>query len=218
MKVLVAEDNAIARMVLERHLRNWGYEVILAENGRLGWEAIVQEKPQMAILDWMMPEIDGVDLCRQIRAHDDSNIYLIMLTAKGRTDDVVAAFEAGADDYVVKPFDKDILKRRVAVGARIATFETSLTQSNHRFQERNEEIVHEISECASHIDTHIDRLKQCWSDLQSELTLKEPGICVDLLRDISKAIEGLSNEEDNMTQIIVGLKQLKCGNPSLQNI
>lgn len=130
-----------------------------------------------------------------------------MLTAKGQADDVVAAFQAGADDYVVKPFDKDILKSRVAVGTRIVAFEEALTQSHQRLSEQSEQIAHDIDVCATHISDHVERLRQCWSDLQSMLTLMEPGKSEVFLRDIPKAIEGLSHEGMNISQIIAGFSE-----------
>jgi len=124
MKVLIAEDDATSRRVLEVVLRKWGYEVLSVGDGDAAWEALRREAPpRLAILDWMMPGLDGVEVCRRVRAHDSEKLtYIILLTALGRQEDVVAGLEAGADDYVTKPFEKDELQARIKVGQRLIKF------------------------------------------------------------------------------------------------
>lgn len=120
MRVLVAEDNSTSRLVLQKSLEKWGYEVITAKDGREAWDlAQAPGSPSLMILDWEMPEIDGIELCRLLREHlNDRPLYLIILTARREKEDIILGLKAGADDYVGKPFDPDELKARVQVGCR----------------------------------------------------------------------------------------------------
>jgi CheY-like chemotaxis protein len=110
--VLVAEDDPIYRRVLQSQLVKWGYQVITAENGLAAWEALQSgDAPQMAILDWIMPGLDGIEQCRKIRANQHgAYLYVLLLTAKHNKEDVVAGLEAGADDYLTKPLNSDELR------------------------------------------------------------------------------------------------------------
>jgi DNA-binding response OmpR family regulator len=128
MKVLIAEDDPISRRLLEASLSRSGYDVVSTENGSEAWDALQREAaPRLAVLDWMMPIVDGVELCRRVRAADlGGYVYLILLTAKGQRDDLVAGFEAGADDYLTKPFDLIELRSRLTVGERILALQHSL--------------------------------------------------------------------------------------------
>jgi len=128
LPVLIAEDDAISRRLLEATLGRLGYEVISTTNGREAWEVLdSDDAPQLAILDWMMPEMDGIDVCRRLRERRAASyVYVVLLTAKGQKSDVVAGLEAGADDYVTKPFDPHELSSRLDVGRRILSLESEL--------------------------------------------------------------------------------------------
>jgi phosphoserine phosphatase RsbU/P len=120
VRILIADDDRLSTMVLGRTLEKWGFEVVVTHDGAAAWAAIVGDKPPaLAILDWMMPQIDGIDLCRRVRATSlPSPVYLILLTARTSQADLVAGLEAGADDYLTKPFDPDELRARIHVGRR----------------------------------------------------------------------------------------------------
>lgn len=107
MKILIAEDDQVSRRILERTLDKWGYEVISTQNGAEAWAILKSDDaPSLAILDWMMPEIDGVDLIRRIRSNQISAyIYTLLLTARSEKKDVIVGIDSGADDYLTKPFD-----------------------------------------------------------------------------------------------------------------
>jgi DNA-binding response OmpR family regulator len=128
MKVLIAEDDPTSRCFLEATLVKWGFEVTVARDGAEAIAAVESgEMPAMAILDWMMPGIDGVEVCRRLRARGDrSPVYTIILTARSEKQDVIAGLEAGADDYVTKPFDRQEMHARLKVGMRIVELQRSL--------------------------------------------------------------------------------------------
>ena len=120
MRILIADDDRMSTMMLGRTLEQWGFEVVVANDGVSAWERIIgNEPPSLAIVDWMMPGLDGIELCRRIRATTlPSPVYLILLTARTSRQDLVAGLEAGADDYLTKPFDPDELRARIHVGQR----------------------------------------------------------------------------------------------------
>lgn len=121
MKILIAEDNKASLLLLDRTLTNMGFEVVATENGLDAWNILKGDNaPPLAILDWMMPEMDGTEVCRKVRELNSlCPTYLILLTAKQEKEDILSAFQAGADDYIVKPFDRDELQARVKVGQRL---------------------------------------------------------------------------------------------------
>jgi sigma-B regulation protein RsbU (phosphoserine phosphatase) len=128
MRILIAEDDSVSRRLLQALLSKWGYEVVLCTDGTSAWEALQKpDAPALAILDWMMPGIDGVAICQRLRTLPRPfPTYTILLTAKDRQEDLVAGLRAGADDYVVKPFDRDELQARVQVGLRVAGLQQAL--------------------------------------------------------------------------------------------
>jgi len=128
MRVLIAEDDLVSRKMLEATLARWGYEVVITSDGEAAWEALQRDDaPRIAILDWMMPGLDGVDVCRRVRARESGDpAYILLLTAKGNKADIVSGLEAGADDYIVKPFDREELRARLQAGIRIVTLQEAL--------------------------------------------------------------------------------------------
>jgi two-component system cell cycle response regulator len=130
LRVLIAEDDPVTQRLLEVFLRKWGYDVQITSNGSEALEELKKPKaPSLVLSDWMMPGIDGLELCREIRALGRLDyVYFIILTAKGKKEDVVEGLEAGADDYLVKPFDQEELKYRVKIGERILNLERRISQ------------------------------------------------------------------------------------------
>ena len=124
MKVLIADDDPISRKLLQSYLQKWGCEVMAAENGLEAWSCFERDEFPIVITDWMMPELDGVELVRRIRASPRPGyVYVILLTAKGQKEDLVAGMDAGADDFLTKPFDRDELRVRLRAGERIVALE-----------------------------------------------------------------------------------------------
>ncbi len=135
MKVLIAEDDLVSRLILKKTLEGWGYKVFAAENGKEAWEILHREDLKLIVADWIMPVMDGVTLCREIRASDvNGYVYIILLTGKDKKEDIVKGLEAGADDYVAKPFERDELKVRVRAGERIIRLERELIEKNERLR------------------------------------------------------------------------------------
>jgi len=129
MRILIAEDDAISRRLLDAYLKRDGHDVLAVENGVQAWQALrAEEVPRLAVLDWMMPGMDGVEVCRRVRgAADLKYVYLILLTALARKEDRGQGFEAGADDYLTKPFDAQDLRAWISVGRRILDLQIALT-------------------------------------------------------------------------------------------
>ncbi len=129
---MIAEDDPIFRRILESWFKRWDYRVTVAENGIDAWEILQRENaPQLAILDWMMPGMDGIELCRKIRSREQGPyLYVLLLTAKDDKQDIVAGLEAGADDYLTKPFDVDELRARVWAGRRILDLQSALIRAH----------------------------------------------------------------------------------------
>jgi phosphoserine phosphatase RsbU/P len=125
---LIAEDDAVSRRLLEATLTKWGYEVIATSDGLQALEVLRQpDAPSLAILDWMMPGMDGAEVCLKARETAvDKSLYIILLTAKGRKEDIVEGLTAGADDYIIKPFDRSELKARMNAGERILRLQGEL--------------------------------------------------------------------------------------------
>ncbi len=129
-RVLIAEDHYVSRHLLERNLMNWGFTVVTAEDGATALSILSGDNPPtIAILDWMMPMLDGPEVCRRTRKLTDRPyVYLVLLTAKSQKEEIAAGLEAGADDYVVKPFDPDELRARIKVGQRVVALERALAR------------------------------------------------------------------------------------------
>jgi two-component system, cell cycle response regulator len=143
--VLVAEDDPIFRRLLESRLQSWGYRVITAEDGTEAWELLQRRNTaDLLILDWIMPGVDGIELCRRIRAvQQDRYRYILLVSGKDEKQDVVSGLEAGADDYLTKPFDIGELRARVRAGTRILALQHELIQAREalRFQATHDDLT-----------------------------------------------------------------------------
>lgn len=137
MKILIAEDDLTSRKMLEAILGKWGYEVVATSNGQEAWEALqMDDPPPLAILDWMMPGMDGLEFCQKVRqVHFAQPPYIILLTGKRQKEDVISGLEAGANDYIRKPFDRDELRARIQVGERVVRLESALSKRVKELQE-----------------------------------------------------------------------------------
>lgn len=176
MKILIVEDEPITRRLLQFTLTRWGYEAMTAVDGREAWEVLQRStSPSLVISDWMMPGMDGLELCSRIRSRERPGYtYLIILTGRDRKEDIVKGLEAGADDYLVKPFDQEELLCRIRIGERIINLERRILQlantdhltgilNRRAFMERMEAELHRTSrhdQPLSLIITDIDHFKR----------------------------------------------------------
>jgi two-component system, cell cycle response regulator len=131
MRILIADDESVSRRMLQGLLVKWGYDVDAAEDGNAAWEKLkAPDAPRMALLDWMMPGQNGVDVCRALRKlRPEPYTYILLLTAKDAKESVVEGLESGADDYLTKPFNPQELKARIRVGLRLLDLEDNLVQA-----------------------------------------------------------------------------------------
>jgi PleD family two-component response regulator len=176
MKILVADDDVLSRRLLEKTLERVGYEVTRVGNGREAVESLSKpDAPRLALLDWMMPELDGPGVCREIRKRrDQSYVYMILLTSRESKEDTVAGLESGSDDYLVKPFNTDELKARLRTGERILHLEDRLVEAREEMRFK-----------ATH-----DHLTNLWNR----------GVIVDLLsRELTR-----SKREDGCMAVVLG--------------
>ena len=140
MKILIAEDDPVSCRILTTSLKAWGHEIVVTRNGSDALEALQRDgAPMLAILDWMMPGLTGVEICRRLRTErNEAPIYIILLTALNCKENLLEGLEAGADDYLTKPFDRHELRVRVQAGARIIALQENLRQ---RVRELEDAIV-----------------------------------------------------------------------------
>ncbi len=136
MRILIAEDEPISRRLLETTLTKAGHDVIGVEDGARALDAIQKEAPDMLITDWMMPELDGLELCHRLRTLNlPGYVYAILLTALTQKENITQGLDAGADDYITKPFDRTELLARVRAGERVIQLEKSLREKNKELSE-----------------------------------------------------------------------------------
>jgi DNA-binding response OmpR family regulator len=128
VRILIAEDDLVSRRLVEATLVKWGHAVVVTCDGAEAWQALqADDAPPIAILDWMMPGLDGIAVCRKVRElKGRPYTYILLLTAKGGKEDIAAGLDAGADDYINKPFDQRELRARIKVGERMVGLERAL--------------------------------------------------------------------------------------------
>jgi sigma-B regulation protein RsbU (phosphoserine phosphatase) len=173
MRVLIAEDNPASRRDLHGALTQWGYEVVVTQNGTEAWEALRQENaPAVAILDWMMPGIDGVEICRRARSSERSRAtYIILLAPKGKKEEIAAGLEAGANDCVTGQFDPHELRARVRVGFRTTELQAALAARVRELEEALKQVsqlqgILPICTYCKDIRTE----EACWQAIESYVT------------------------------------------------
>lgn len=138
MNILIAEDDAVSRRLLQRTLENWGHSVIVAKDGEEAWRLYQEQRARLVITDWLMPNLDGPGLCQRITAgssesHDPA--YVIMLTSRDSTDDLAAGMFAGANDFIAKPFHQEELRARLRSGERILALQEQLLLAHEQMRQ-----------------------------------------------------------------------------------
>ncbi|MEE9425216.1 MAG: response regulator [Methylococcales bacterium] len=163
MKILFVDDMKDVKNYISNVLKNWGYEVELASNGLEALEIIRQQDVQLVISDWMMPKMDGLQLCSKLRSSDFGHyVYLILLTAKSDNNDLVEGLSAGADDFISKPINTEILKARIDSAIRIIEMENKLARANNLLQDQNEGIKSNYAQ----LDANMQEIQQIIGDTE----------------------------------------------------
>jgi len=218
MRILVAEDEAMNRRLLEVSVRKWGHEPIIASDGAEAWKLLNSpDAPSIAMLDWMMPGIDGVEICRRLRESPEQRmIYVIMVTTNARPADIVEGLEAGADDYVTKPFDPQELRARVDVGVRMVALHRRLAERGRSLasararledQARFESAVGGMSDGIATVDAQW-RLSYANRSAELLLNLVDEDYAGRLLRDILEPFE-LSQDPTAIEESAEGTTELE---------
>ncbi len=199
MNILVAEDDYVSRLLVKKAVKKVGHEVIEAENGRIAWDLFLEHEPDVVISDWMMPEMDGIELCSRIRKADKKTYsYIILLTAKDKTTDLVEVFDAGADDYIIKPFKPDELRSRIKTGERIIELES-------RHYEMQAELIAKNKE----LDKTLADLKTTQSQiLQSEKMASIGQLAAGVAHEINNPIGFIGSNLDALTDYMKDVEQL----------
>lgn len=142
MRILIAEDEKVTRLRLERALQEWGFEIETVSDGQAAWDRLCGENPpRLCIFDWLMPLIEGPDLCRRVRdKFPEESFYLILLTARQGVEDLIEGLTAGADDYVSKPFVAGELRSRINVGVRVLGLEQLLAKKVRQLEMALEDV------------------------------------------------------------------------------
>lgn len=172
MRVLIADDDRASAAIVGAALSQWGYEVTTVLDGEAAWYQLQTYSPPLAVLDWMMPGMDGLELCRRVRSDPATvHTHVILLTSREAGADRVAGLDAGADDYLVKPFDREELRARVQVGARVVGIQRQLAEQVELLQQaldrvRQVEGLLSICSYCKRIRTH----EHSWEQLETYIS------------------------------------------------
>jgi DNA-binding response OmpR family regulator len=159
LKVLIADDDPPTRVLLRAAISQWGYIVVEAKDGEEAWDLLqAADAPRLLILDWLMPRLDGVDLCRRLKLSDVFRPYIILLTQQAGTANIIKGLEAGADEFLSKPFNMAELRSRLSVGTRIIRFDVQLTEQNRKLQNYAQSMETLAQERARQLVQHTDML------------------------------------------------------------
>ena len=203
-KVLIADDSLITRKMLQGTLEKNGYQTVAAEDGMQAWEILKSESGlRLAILDWMMPGMDGIDICRKLQEQERTrSVYVILLTAKEGVDNTTAALQAGASDYITKPFEKEELLARLKVGERTVNLQLQLAQSQkmESIGQLAAGIAHEINTPAQYVGDNIRFVQESFDDIKNILDkygrLLEAGKKNTVTRSLVDEMSRLIEEKD----------------------
>jgi phosphoserine phosphatase RsbU/P len=206
MRALIAEDDRVAAQILSRTLTRWEFDVSVVGDGAAAWDYLqAASGPTLAILDWMMPRVEGAEVCRRVRKELPlANMYLILLTSLETRKDIVAGLDAGADDYVVKPFDPEELRARVSVGVRVLTLQERLAERVTELQAAlsNVKQLHGLLPICSYCK-RIRGDDQYWQQVESYIADRSEaqfshGICPSCYVDLEKQIDAYKNNPSRL--------------------
>ncbi|MFN3729982.1 MAG: diguanylate cyclase [Fimbriimonadaceae bacterium] len=205
--VLVVEDDANSAYILEHRLKTLGYEVVVAHDGFQGWEKFQQIRPRIVVSDWMMPGMDGIDLCRKIRSEPGPYVFVILTTSKGQRDDRIAAFREGVDDYLTKPLDPHDLAARLDAAERVLNAENAIQQQAHELEvarTRFEMLFQSIPVAA--VSFSADEVAENWNKFFERLFGFEPSQIKgrhvsELLTEIDRGLGSLSQSLGRLLEL-----------------
>ncbi|NCC50364.1 MAG: response regulator [Spartobacteria bacterium] len=232
MHILIAEDDATSRILLTDMLEGAGHVVVATTNGEEAWRAMQEEDaPRLVLLDWMMPGLAGVDVCRRIRGHAfDRYVYVIMQTARGQEHDIAEGYDAGADDYLIKPLNYKELVFRIRAAERILDYDEQLARYAGAMQSLAEEqarqlvhadrmatlgvlsagVAHEINNPTAFIAGNIQTMRRVWdvvvAALRDSVQVEANPKLSFAVEEFPKMIAGIRNGVDRITRIVDGLK------------
>lgn len=234
MKILIAEDDYTSRKILTAALKKWGYDPVVTCDGQEAWERLQEpEAAQLAIIDWLMPGMTGLELCKKLRRQNRRDpLYILLLTSKGERQDIVAGLEAGADDYIAKPYDNDELRVRLAVGARLVKSEQKARHYAEKMERLAEErarqlahsdrlatlgalsagIAHEINNPVAFISGNVQTQQIMWKKIEPCLVhclengVGEAGKLRFILKEMPSIFDGINNGVTRVGAIVKGLK------------
>ena len=172
MHVLIAEDDAVSRRVLEDAVTAAGHDVTLVEDGQAAWDKLQTETFDLVISDWVMPEMDGLELCRRVRAREDAPFcHMMLVTSRNATEDIVRGIMAGANVFITKPFDRAVLTARLHAAERVIDLERSLASRVTELEDALNEIatLRQLLPICSYCKNVRDEDTQTWSDIEEHL-------------------------------------------------
>ena len=233
MKILLAEDERVSRLLLQKAVASWDYETITVADGAEALDHLLgDDPPRLAVLDWMMPEIDGIQICKILRSIPQIQpIYIILLTGRTSKKDLVHALEQGADDYLAKPFDREELRSRLQVGQRQLEMQAQLeryaTQMESLAEERSRQLIHaermatvglmaagiahEINNPTAFITGNVQVQRKFWEKTAAALEQYPEIVAGDstlsmIVEEMPGTIDSIAKGADRITQIVKGLK------------
>jgi light-regulated signal transduction histidine kinase (bacteriophytochrome) len=216
VKVLIADDDELTRRILEKNLSNWQYETVTAADGMQAWEILkADESIQLAILDWLMPGLQGIELSFKIKTDLHRPVYVLLLTVNAEPEDIAVGLDAGADEYVVKPFNKRELRARLRAGERIVKLEMDLIKRVKELEETEEKLKrsnqeleafafiasHDLSEPVRKVRVFSERLQATAGDLLPQQSLHY--------------LDRISSAAKRMERLVQGLLELSRASGSL---
>ncbi len=248
MRVLIAEDDITSQMLLKELLQTWDYKVNTASNGREVMDMVDKGLAiSIVLLDWMMPDVTGIEVCRYIREKQRTGqyTYIVFVTAKSDKDDIEEGFRAGADDYITKPIVADVLHYRLEAAHRIIQYEERLSEYAHQMESIAEQraqklvqserlstvgqlsagIAHEINNPVTFITGNIQIMRECWPANEAALKAfleNEPGDLADkarlLLQETPKMIDSILSGTKRISTIVSSLNAYACNQKGIKRV
>lgn len=194
LKILIADDDVPTRILLRKAISQWGYNVVEAENGEDAWKTLLNnDPPQILILDWMMPIVDGITLCARVRREFTGLAYIILLTQLTGSTNIQQALEAGADEFLSKPFNMVELRNRILIGTRIVSYENMLI--------KQKELLKTISQNTTAISSLIEEISPKLKSINDQSKEKPELTALGLSENIESIFKELNNISSNIENI-----------------